>query len=91
MDYLIYHLHNKNIIIFCYYNMEHQITTEDKEFMRWLDSKDGERFWEMNDEGERVILRPGWDRAQAEYNQIKGLKEKSENDLKVCGTLYHRE
>ena len=91
MDYLIYHLHNKNIIIFCYYIMDRQVTTEDKEFMRWLDSKEGERFWEMNDEGERVILRSGWDRAQAEYNRIKGLKEKSENDLKVCGTLYHRE
>ena len=71
--------------------MDRQVTTEDKEFMRWLDSKEGERFWEMNDEGERVILRSGWDRAQAEYNRVKGLKEKTENDLKVCGTLYHRE
>ena len=71
--------------------MEHQVTTEDKEFVRWLDSKEGERFWEMNDEGGRVILRSGWDRAQAECNRIKGLKEKTENDLKVCGTLYHRE
>ena len=63
--------------------MEHQITTEDKEFMRWLDSKEGERFWEMDEKGERVILRPGWDRALTEYNRIQGLKEKSENDLKV--------
>ena len=52
--------------------MDRQVTTEDKEFMRWLDSKEGERFWKMNDEGERVILRSG----QAEYNRIKGLKEK---------------
>ena len=72
--------------------MEHQVTTEDKEFMRWLDSKEGERFWEMNDEGERVILRSGWDRAQAEYNRIKeSLSVNLEKDLKVCGTLYHRE
>ena len=71
--------------------MEHQITTEDKEFMRWLDSKEGEQFWEMDDHGEMVILRSGWDRAQAAYDRIKGLKEKTENYLKVCGTLYHRE
>ena len=71
--------------------MDHQITTEDKEFMRWLDSKEGERFWEMDEKGERVILRPGWDRALTEYIRIKGLKEKSENDLKICGTLYHIE
>jgi hypothetical protein len=72
--------------------MEYQITTEDKEFMRWLDSKDGERFWEMNDEGERVLLRLGWDRAQAEYNRIKeSLFVNLEKDLKECGTLYHRE
>ena len=51
--------------------MEHQITTEDKEFMRWLDSKEGERFWEMDDQGEMVILRSGWDRAYEEYNRIK--------------------
>ena len=63
--------------------MDHQITTEDKEFMRWLDSKDGERFWEMDEKGERVILRPGWDRALTEYNRIKeSLAVNLEKDLK---------
>ena len=41
--------------------------------------------------GEMVILRSGWDRAYEEYNRIKGLKGKSENDLKVCDTTYHIE
>ena len=48
--------------------MDHQITTEVREFMRWLDSKEGERFWEMDEKGEGVILRAGWIRALTEYN-----------------------
>ena len=71
--------------------MDHQLTAEDKEFMRWLDSKECERFWEMDEKGEMVILRPGWDRAYEEYKRIKGLKDKTEKDLKVYGTLYHIE
>ena len=71
--------------------MDHQITTEDKEFMRWLDSKECERFWDKDENGEMVILRSGWDKAREENNRIKGLKGKSENDLKVCDTTYHIE
>ena len=63
--------------------MDHQITTEDKEFMRWLDSKECERYWETDENGERVILRAGWDKAQAEYNRIKeSLVVNLEKDLK---------
>ena len=71
--------------------MDHQITTEDMEFMRWLESKECERYWDKDENGEKVILRSGWDRAYEEYNRIKGLKGKSENDLKVCDTIYHIE
>jgi hypothetical protein len=56
---------------------------EDMEFIRWLESKDAEQSWDRDEKGETVILRSGWDLAQNEYNRIKGLKEKSENDLKV--------
>ena len=66
--------------------MDHQLTAEDKEFMRWLDSKECEHYWDKDENGEKVILRSGWDKAQEEYNRIKGLKGKSENDLKVCDT-----
>ena len=71
--------------------MDHQITTEDREFMRWLDSKECERYWDKDENGEKVILRSGWDRAYEEYTRIKGLEGKSENDLKVCDTTYHIE
>ena len=64
--------------------MDYKLTTEDNEFARWLDSKECEHYWETDENGERVILRAGWDKAQAEYNRLKGLKEKSENDLKLC-------
>ena len=54
--------------------MDHQITTEDREFMRWLESKECEHYWDKDENGEEVILRSGWDKAQTEYNRIKGLK-----------------
>jgi hypothetical protein len=59
--------------------------------MRWLESKECERYWDTDEKGDKVILRSGWDRAYEEYNRIKGLKGKSENDLKVCDTTYHIE
>ena len=72
--------------------MDYKLTTEDNEFARWLDSKECEHYWETDENGERVILRAGWDKAQAEYNRIKGsFVVNLEKDLKECGTLYHRE
>ena len=52
--------------------MEHQLTNDAMEFMRWLDSKEGEQYWEKDDKGEKtMILRAGWARAQIEYDRIK--------------------
>ena len=45
---------------------------EDMEFVRWLDSKEAEKFWDRDENGETVILRLGWEKAQIEYNRIKG-------------------
>ena len=59
------------------------IKPEDLEFIRWLDGKEAEQFWDRDENGETVILRLGWDLAQKEYDRIKGLKGKSENDLEV--------
>ena len=56
--------------------MDHQITTEDLEFMRWLDSKEAEQFWERDYKGEKMILHSGWDKAQTGYQKIMGLKKK---------------
>ena len=63
--------------------MDHQITTEDREFMRRLESKECERYWDTDENGEKVILRSGWDRALAEYNRIQeSLAANLEKDLK---------
>ena len=70
--------------------MDH-ITQIERDFMIWLDSKECEQYWDKDENGEKVILRSGWDKAQEEYNIIKGLKGKSENNLKVCDTTYHIE
>ena len=56
---------------------------EDIEFVRWLDSKEAVQFWGRDENGETVILRLGWEKAQIEYDRIKGLKGNSEIDLKV--------
>ena len=63
--------------------MDHQITNEDREFMRWLESKECERYWDTDENGEKVILRSGWDRAYEEYNRIKeSLAVNLKKDLK---------
>ncbi len=56
--------------------MEHQLTAYDIEFMRWLNSKEGEPHWEKDDKGEKtMILRAGWAQAQLEYDRKKELYE----------------
>ena len=62
--------------------MDHQITNEDREFMRWLESKECERYWDKDENGEKVILRSGWDRAYEEYNRIKKLGDEFKKGLK---------
>ena len=69
--------------------MDYKLTTEDNEFARWLDSKECEHYWETDENGERVILRAGWDKAQAEYNRIKGsFVVNLEKDLKELHLKY---
>jgi hypothetical protein len=53
------------------------------EFMRWLDSKEGEQYWEKDEKGEKSqILRAGWARAQIEYDRIKQEQEQNEQNKK---------
>ena len=53
------------------------------EFMRWLDSKEGEQYWEKDEKGEKSqILRAGWARAQIEYDRIKQEQEQKERNKK---------
>ena len=51
--------------------MDRQMTAADLEFMRWLDSKEAEPYWERDERGETVILRLGWEKAPQKYNRIK--------------------
>ena len=55
---------------------------EDLEFIRWLDSKEAERFWERDENGETVILRLGWDLAMDEYNRIMANLKPDQNEHK---------
>jgi hypothetical protein len=56
--------------------MDNPLTAQDMEFMRWLDGKDAEAYWDKDENGEKVILRSGWEKAPIEYNRIKGLEKK---------------
>ena len=51
------------------------ITPEDIALLRWLDSEENERFWVKDENGEKVLLKDGWDKAQEEYNRIKQVAD----------------
>ena len=56
--------------------MEHSsITKEDLEFLIWLDSKENEKFWVKDENGEKDLLNDGWDKAQEEYKRIKQIAD----------------
>ena len=59
---------------------------QDEQFSRWVLSETAKHYWDFDEHGQRTKLKPGWGKAQTEYNRILGLKEKSENDLKVWHT-----
>ncbi len=63
------------------------ITTDDPDLILWLDGKEAEQYWDRGEKDEKQILRSGWILAQNEYNRIKGLKTKSENDWKLKDNL----
>ena len=59
------------------------LTPEEEQFFEWLPAKCVECYWEFDENGQRIGMVPGWLQAHKEYERIKGLKEKFENDLKV--------
>jgi hypothetical protein len=55
---------------------------QDEQFVKWILGPVAQDFWEFDESGNRIKLKPGWEQAQTEYNRILGLKENPENDLK---------
>jgi len=51
---------------------------QDDQFLTWITSTTAEIYWEYDENGERVKLKPGWEKAQKEFDRItgKGLKDK---------------
>ena len=60
----------------------------DEQFIKWILSETAKTYWNLDDRGQRTKLKPGWEKAQAEYNRITGLKENPENDLKLWQPTY---
>ena len=42
----------------------------DEQFMKWILSTTAERYWELDDKGQRIKLKAGWEKAQTEYDRI---------------------
>jgi hypothetical protein len=53
----------------------------DEQFLKWILSETAEPFWDYDHTGQRMKLKPGWEKAQQEYNRIMGLRGNSESDL----------
>ena len=51
---------------------------QDDQFLKWITSATAEIYWEYDENGERVKLKPGWEKAQIGLNRItgNGLKDK---------------
>ena len=45
---------------------------QDEQFMRWITSAAAERYWIYDGKGQRIQLKAGWEKAQAEYDRITG-------------------
>ena len=46
------------------------------------------QYWDFDEHGQRLKMIPGWEKAEAEHKRIQGIREKSENDLKVSRIPY---
>ena len=56
---------------------------QDEQFMMWIMSRTAELDWEYDImTGQRIKLKPGWEKAQMEYDRIAGLRAKLEKGLK---------
>ena len=51
------------------------VTQQDLQFMKWLDSKEGERYWTTNNDGEKVLLKIDWEKTHEEYKKIKPIAD----------------
>jgi hypothetical protein len=60
-----------------------EATPEDEQYIEFIMGKSVECYWQFDQNGRRIGMVPGWEKAEAEYKRIQGIREKSENGLKV--------
>ena len=49
--------------------MDNRLGAQDLEFMRWLDGKDAESYWDKDENEEKVILRSGWEKHKSSITE----------------------
>jgi hypothetical protein len=59
------------------------LTPEESQFFEWITSGRVKQYWDFNEHGQRLKMISRWEKAEAEYKRIQGIREKSENGLKV--------
>ena len=47
---------------------------QDEQFIKWIMSRTAEAYWEFDESGQRVKLKPGWEKANSEYIRIMDLR-----------------
>jgi hypothetical protein len=57
------------------------ITSEDIEFVRWVEHLENATYWVTDETGERIRMRDGWQEAEKEYKRIKTIKEILKQEL----------
>lgn len=68
-----------------------QLTPEDLMFLEWIHLPQNDAYWVKDENGEKVMLREGWDMAQAKYNQIKELAGDKLKELANNKTIFYSE
>lgn len=68
-----------------------QLTPEDLAFLAWIHRPQNDAYWVKDENGEKVMLREGWDRAQEKYNQIKELAGSKLKELVDHTTFFYSE
>ena len=58
-------------MFFCSHVME-ATAQQDEQFFKWITGPIAREYWEFDQNGHRIKLKPGWEKAQKEYNRILG-------------------
>ncbi len=60
----------------------------DESLLKLISCETAKPHWDFDEHGQRSKLKPGWEKAQTEYNRTLGFKGKSEKGMKFRDYAY---